>query len=155
MGLLKRKVAPPPADADLLIVDKAPGEEDRERLRREHGVVLVTEAQDGDGVHRLPEGVYGFTYAPGLKDTPLFRKSGKRAFEVHKLNGGDVATIGFVTPETEAKLKTLAQTDFIEMYPAPREGHNAIVAVRMSRAALRKAHSTRETGELSLTVYPA
>lgn len=130
-------------------------EEARERLRREHGVTLVSQAEDGQGMHRLPPGVYGFTYSPGLKDTPLFQKSGPRAFEVHLLKDNDSVILGFVTPEIDAKLKTLSQTDFIELYPAPHENHNVIVAIRMSRAALRKAHSTRETGALTLTVYPA
>ncbi len=39
------------------IVDTA----DQEQLRAAHGVRLVTEREEGTGVDRLPDGVYGFT----------------------------------------------------------------------------------------------
>ena len=45
---------------------------DQEQLRAAHGVRLVTETEEGTGVDRLPGGVYGFTYSPGLPNAPLF-----------------------------------------------------------------------------------
>jgi len=35
-------------------------------LRALHQVRSLTEAEEGNGIHRLPGGVYGSTYAPGL-----------------------------------------------------------------------------------------
>ncbi|MBI1790098.1 MAG: hypothetical protein HYR60_21405 [Acidobacteria bacterium] len=123
-------------------------EQERERLREEHGVRLVSDSEDGRGLHRLPGGVYGFTYSPGLPDTPLFRKRGPLSFEVHKHSGGEVFLIGYLPPEAEPATE-------IHLAPSSREDATRIVAIPMSRVARIRQHSTRESGTLEAWLEPS
>ncbi|MGH9659966.1 MAG: hypothetical protein ACRD96_15560 [Bryobacteraceae bacterium] len=104
----------------------------------------MSEAADGTGVHRLPGGVYGFTYSPGLRDTPVFRKTGSRAFEVHKAPSGEVFLVGFLAaPLADGACE-------VELHPAADPNATALAAVPMSRVDHVYGHSTRETGNLRL-----
>ena len=42
-----------------------------ETLRNERKLRLVTKDEEGFNVYLLPNGVYGFTFAPGLQEVPL------------------------------------------------------------------------------------
>jgi hypothetical protein len=129
-------------------------ERDREALRRRHGLTLVSEQDDGTGIHRLPEGVFGFTYAPCLSDSPLFRKTGLRAFEVHK-HSGDEFVIGFVDPASAEKLKSSAEPFELDLFPGPEATASQMVEVPTSRVLHYKLHSQREFGALHLRISPA
>ncbi len=61
---------------------------DQETLRTVHRVRLVEDAEEGTGVNALPDGIYGFTYSPGLPNAPLFAVRRYRSFETHKLASG-------------------------------------------------------------------
>ncbi len=126
-----------------------PGEELREELRRLHGVRLVQGEEDGLGVHRQPEGVYGFTYSPGIKDTPLFSWRGEFTFEVMKIKGGEVLLTGFVKLELAATIRAGQECE-VDLYPAPREGATEHVALPMSRVHRVKDHSSRDGGALHM-----
>ena len=41
---------------------------EREQMRQSHAVTVVSSAQEGTDVQRLPCGVYGFTGAPGTPE---------------------------------------------------------------------------------------
>jgi hypothetical protein len=134
-------------------VPTSSGEEFRENLRRQHGVRLVQGDEDGAGVARLPEGVYGFTYSPGTREMPLFSKPGQYAFEVLKIKGGGVLLTGFVSSGLAASIRGGRPCE-VELYPSPREGHAEFVAVPLSAVAHVKEHSTRSKGAVEFTFDP-
>lgn len=125
-------------------------ERERESIRKKNGVALVSEAQDGTGLHRLPQGVYGFTYAPAMSDSPLFRKSGSRTFEVHKC-GGNEFLIGYLTAADAARLNGRDTIDLL-VYPAPEGASSVLAEVPLSRVTDHKTKSYREIGALELRV---
>ncbi len=129
-------------------------ERQREAIRRNRNLTLVSEKDDGAGIHRLPEGVFGFTYSPGLSDSPLFRKSGLRAFEMHK-HSGDEFVIGFASKDESARIGSAAEPFEIDVYPGPEGDHNVIVEVPASRVLHMKLHSQREYGALRIRMAPA
>lgn len=118
-----------------------------EDLRRQHGVRLVDWKEDGTGVHKLPAGVYGYTYSPGLPQTPLFGKSGAHMFEVHKAADGGILLIGYVTREAAS------QSD-LALYPGKRGAATQAIAVPMRRVIHLKQSTYRETGALELRIGP-
>ncbi|MFN0171268.1 MAG: hypothetical protein ACKV22_33045 [Bryobacteraceae bacterium] len=129
-------------------------ERQREVIRRNHNLTLVSEKDDGAGIHRLPEGVFGFTYSPGLSDSPVFRKSGLRAFEMHK-HSGDEFIVGFASPEGAGKVTSAPEPFEIDVYPGPEGDNNAIVEVPASRMLHLRPHSQREFGALRIRMAPA
>ena len=108
------------AAATLVSQDQA-----RERYRVEHKVRLVSEADEGAAFAHLPNGVYGFTYAPAT-ETPIFQRKSYHSFEVHKLPDGSGQLISYCTAEDAAKLDGKGEFD-ITIYPDPWE--NATVPV--------------------------
>jgi len=131
-----------------------PGLPEREELRRAHKVRLVTEEEDGTGVDRLPDGVYGFTYSAGTHDAPLFQKSGYHAFEIHKDPGGEVWLIGWVS-EGDARMIRESEGGTVHLRPAPQDSATISAALPMSRVARVKEHSAHVTGALEVWLGPA
>ena len=130
-------------------------EKELEHLRARHEVRALTEAEEGFGVYRLPNGVYGFTYAPVLhRDFPLFQANRYHAFEVHKLTDGAILLVGFVTEEAARKLQAATGELLIRLYPAPREEAATLVSVTLSRVIRIRENSTRETGGLEMYLEP-
>lgn len=129
-------------------------ERERESLRKKNGVTLVDDSQDGTGLHRLPDGVYGFTYAPGMSDSPLFRKSGSRTFEIHK-HGGNEFLIGYLTADETQKLKAAPGDVELMLYPTPEGDAKNLVEVPLFRVLEHRAQVYRETGALQIRVAPA
>jgi len=127
---------------------------DREGLRALHQVRSLTDAEDGNGIHRLPGGVYGFTYAPGLPDTPLFREIRRHCFEVHKLGDDSVALVGFLSQELAERLETGLESMSLELVPDAGEQASTLVSIPLSRVVNRREHSIREKGALSLQIAP-
>jgi hypothetical protein len=86
------------------IVDTA----EQEQLRTAHSVRPVVGTEEGTGVNRLPGGVYGFTYSPGLPNAPLFAVKRYRSYEIHKLSTGDAFVIAFADAETARQIASAA-----------------------------------------------
>jgi hypothetical protein len=55
-----------------VVYANTPSTADQHTLRESGGVRLVTDSEEGAGVNALPDGVYGYTYSPGLPNAPLF-----------------------------------------------------------------------------------
>lgn len=132
-----------------------PGAADREGLRQAHGVRLVSEQEEGQAVYRLPPGVYGFTYAPGLADAPLFRKKSYGSFELHVLADGTPAIVGFATAEHAAAL-TAGRESELTLFPDPRDEAALIVTVPYRRITVCREVSqhTARQGGLRIRVGP-
>jgi hypothetical protein len=132
-----------------------PGAAARERVRQAHNVRLVTEQEEGHAVHRLPPGVYGFTYAPGLEDAPLFRKQTYGSFELHILADGTPAIVGFASAEHAAGLEAGREFELV-LFPDPRDEAPVIVTVPYGRIAVYREISqhTARQGGLRIRVGP-
>jgi hypothetical protein len=115
-----------------------------ERLRARNGVRLMDKQQNGTGIARQPNGVYGFTYAPH-QESPLFHQKSFHSFEMHKLSDGSVHIIGFVTEEAAAKLSASDEYFDLDLYPDPWESSVQAVSIPSSGILENKGPS-REPG---------
>jgi hypothetical protein len=88
----------------------------KEAARTRHGVRLVDAKDEGAGITAVPNGVYGFTYSPGM-ESPLFAMEKYHTFEIHKLNDGSVRILGFVTPDKKAELESNNDILEIQVFP--------------------------------------
>jgi hypothetical protein len=116
-----------------------------EQLRTQHGVRPLQPEQEGSGISRLPAGLYGFAYAPGQPETPIFSKKNYHSFEVHKAADGTEYLIGFVTPEEASDLAAVKEGAAIRLFPDPWEQSQTLASVPVSRIAPPK-RMPREDG---------
>src|SRR5690606_21928264 len=124
----------------------------REALRREHGVRLVTSAEEGFAASDLPEGVYGFTSSPALA-APLFATKRCRNFEVHRLPNGP-AVIGFVTPAEAAQLRSSEEPVTLRLHPDAQDDATVIVSIPYERIVQHRQYSVRNADAVTLQVRP-
>jgi hypothetical protein len=126
----------------------------REALRREHGVRLVNDSEEGAAAEDLPAGTYGFTGSP-LLASPLFATQRYRNFEVHRLAAGP-ALIGFVSAADAAKL-TRVHDDIltIRVYPDAEGDASTIVSISYDRVVQHRQYAIRNADALTLQVQPA
>lgn len=125
-----------------------------ERLWVERRLRLVGPSEQGDAIDRLPDGEYGFSYAPQTEGAPPFANRTYQAFEVHKLAGGAIHLLGFVTEE-EARLLDQDGGCSIHLYPEPWKQAAQLVSVPAGRV-VRAKNTSREKGNfLPLDLGPA
>lgn len=123
----------------------------RETLRREHGVALVTPAQEGMAAADLPPGVFGFTGSPALA-SPLFATRRYRNFEVHRLATGP-AVVGFVTAADAARLAAGGQESVtVRVYPDAEDEAATIVSIPYARIVQHRQYSVRNAEAITLEV---
>ena len=126
-----------------------------EQLRSEHRVRALTKEEEGFNIYHLPDGVYGFTYAPGLKEVPVYSKPHYQIFEVHKLAGGSVHLVGFVTPGDKARIDGAKEAIQAVIYPDRWEAATELVSIADLRLQPAKKAVTREDGNPFRTlVFP-
>ena len=99
-----------------------------ETLRVERGLRLIEPAEEGFNVYDLPNGVYGFTFAPGLKEVPVYGKRPYHSYEIQKLQNGEIHTIGFVTA---AVFESMRGKEAVEALIFPEEWKESTVLVRV------------------------
>ena len=125
----------------------------REVLRREQGVRLVGETEEGRAAEDLREGTYGFTGSP-LLASPLFAARRYRNFEVHRLATGP-AIIGFVTAADAARLTHTGDGVLtIRIFPDAEGDATAIVSISYDRVVQHRQYSIRNADALTLQVLP-
>ena len=129
-------------------------ENERAALRAKHQVRDLTDLEDGTGLHRLPNGVYGFTYVPGLRDTPLFRTSRPHTFEMHKLADGKVLLVGYVSKQLAARIGSDRQPVEVRLFPAPRDEADTLVSLPLTRMIRYREFSTRDGGAFEMRLEP-
>jgi hypothetical protein len=131
-------------------------EQAREALRREHGVRLVTPAEEGTAAPDFPCGVYGFTGSPVLA-SPLFAQRRYRNFEVHHLPNGVTCVVGFVAPAQAARLtgQTQAEPVTVTMYPDAEGDATAIVSIPYNRIVVHRQYAVRNAEAMTLQVVPS
>jgi hypothetical protein len=127
---------------------------DQETLRAVHRVRLVSSAEEGTGVNALPDGVYGFTYSPGLPNAPLFAVRRYRSFETHKLPSGEVFIIGFVTREVSGQMTASHADVVVQIQPEPEGDAATLVAVPYSRIRHHRQYAAPNQHGFSVTLKP-
>jgi len=128
---------------------------DEEALRVAHQVRLVSDAEEGNGVHALPGGVYGFTYSPGLSAAPLFAVRRYRSYEVHKLPSGDVFVIGFAKASVARDLSTSTGELTLQIHPQPEGEYDTLVTIPYSRIRHHRQYAAPNQEGFTVTVDPS
>jgi hypothetical protein len=111
---------------------------ERQSFREPYALRLVTAREEGVPIHRLPEGVYGFTGSPASEELPLFMVPTFRCFEVHKQKGGAVALIGYLTEKQHGELQTATAKVSLDLFPDPYEEATLLVSILLSQIDHRK-----------------
>ena len=127
---------------------------DQESLRVVHQVRLVNTAEEGTGVNALPNGVYGFTYSPGLPNAPLFAVRRYRSFETHKLPGGDVFVIGFAKADAAGQLSTSPQEITVQVQAQAEGEYDTLVTIPYSRIKQHRQYAAPNQHGFTVTVLP-
>jgi hypothetical protein len=130
-----------------------PATADQEALRQSDGVRPVTEAEEGAGVNTLPDGVYGFTYSPGLHNAPLFATRRFRSYEIHKL-AGETFIVGFMPPDMAAQLNSAAEDVTLNLRPEPDATATMLVKVPYSRIHTHRQYAAPNQDGFTMTVRP-
>ncbi len=103
---------------------------------------------------RLPEGVYGFTTSAASTEVAVFDKPVFRSFELHKLQGGEVLYVGYMTAADQQLLEAGLEPATVDIYPDPYEQASNLVTVPASRID-RKRPPLRDFGSpMKLEVAP-
>lgn len=150
IGWFRRR--PPAPAAPAAPPDLA--EEARARLRETHGVELISVADEGTGLDRAPCGVYGFTYAPGHVNAPLFRKRSYHSYEIHKLPNGAALIIGYVPEAVAAAIGAGREGLQFRLRPEPEQDAQTLIAIPADRVTWFREHSIRELAGWELRVAP-
>jgi hypothetical protein len=125
---------------------------DQEPLRAAHQVRIVTPDEEGVPVNRLPGGVYGFTYSPGLPNAPLFAVRRFRSYEIHKLASGETYVVGFADLDTARQLETAGTEITIQVQPEPSAAANELVTVPYARIRQHRQYAAPNQEGFRVTV---
>lgn len=127
---------------------------DQETLRTLHQVRIVASAEEGTGVDHLPGGVYGFTYSPGLANSPLFSARRYRSYEIHKIANGEVLLVTFATSDDAARLTSAREDITIVVCPEPEHGREALVMIPYARIRQHRQYAAPNQHGFTVTVRP-
>ncbi len=127
----------------------------RESLRQTNAVGLISTEQEGYSRRRVPNGVYGFTDAPGTPDAGLFRKQGLLNYEVHKLPSGATHWLVYVTAEQAAVLARNEGTHDFFLYPEAYGEARQLISLAESRILRSKPVSRIDGNYWPVTIGPA
>ena len=142
------------AGMSRVIYSETVATKDQETLRVANRVRIVSAAEEGTGVNALPNGVYGFTYSPGLTNAPLFAVRRYRSYETHKNESGETYLIGFATPDDAANLHATSKEASITVLPEPETGADVLVSVPYSRIHRHRQYAAPNERGFSLTILP-
>ncbi len=144
-------VSPPPARATPE-PPAGPPSQALQELRARHQVRPLNSEEEGSAIASLPNGVYGFTYAPGQPEVPLFSKHNYHSFEVHKAADGTEYLVGFVTPPEASEIAAAKEGTAMRLFPAPWEDAKSLVSVPASRMVASKRMPRDDGNPLPFTL---
>lgn len=124
-------------------------------LRSQKGLKAVASDQEGSPLASVAENTFGYTSSPLGPSTPLFAKRIFQCFEVHKLTGGIVHLLGFVTEKEAARVFESGQAVELNLYPEPREESSRLVEIPLERIARAKPLTRSDGNYMGMTVDPA
>ena len=113
----------------------------------------MTEQEEGAGVNILPDGVYGFTYSPGLPNAPLFATRRFRSYEIHRV-AGEVFIVGFVSEDAARDLSSSAADITIQLRPEPDAEMAMLVKIPYSRIHTHRQYAAPNQQGFTVTVRP-
>jgi hypothetical protein len=126
----------------------------QETLRQTHGVRIVDAAEEGSGVDSLPDGVYGFTYSPGLHNAPLFATRRYRSYETHK-SEGETYLIGFAGADAAQQLESASGELTVVVQPEPDDRATTLVKIPYSRIRQHRQYAAPNQHGFTVTVTRA
>jgi hypothetical protein len=104
-------------------------------------------------VNLLPDGVYGYSYSPGLPNAPLFATRRYRSYEIHKI-GGEVFIVGFVSAEAARDLSSAPQDVTMQLRPEPDAEAAMLVKIPYSRIHTHRQYAAPNQQGFTVTVRP-
>ena len=132
-----------------------PDRVDQEEIRASHGVRLVMDREEGTGVNALPEGVYGFTYSPGLPNAPLFAVRRFRSYETHKLPGGDVLVIAYADADVARQIASASDEMTMRVHPEPDGERSVLVKIPYARIRQHRQYAAPNQDGFLVTLSAA
>jgi hypothetical protein len=128
---------------------------ERETLRAQRKLRLLTEDEAGNGIEFVPAGIFGFTASPGTEGVPVFTARTFQAFEIHKLGDDSVHYVGYMPEEDANALDGAAEPLQLKLYPEPYEKAQRFVSVPAGRI-IHTHPASREHGNwFAFTIVPA
>jgi hypothetical protein len=124
----------------------------QETLRRTHDVRIVTVEEEGSGVNALPNGVYGFTYSPGLLNAPLFATRRYRSYETHRTANGAVFLVGFTSGPVAEQLAVAPDEVTSVVQPDPDDDASTLVTIPYSRIRHHRQYAAPNQHGFTVTV---
>lgn len=128
---------------------------ERQALRARSHLRPVTPEEEGSPLRRLPDGVYGFSSSAASDEMPLFARPIHGSFEIHKLAGGEVAYVGYVSQQELPKFETGAGPCSLSLYPDPCGEATHLVSIPASRVERRKAQAHDNGMPMQMEITPA
>lgn len=125
--------------------------QEREALRTQHNLSLITRADEGLGWRKIASGVYGFTYTPASADGGLFSKQSLLAYEMHKRPDGSLWILAYGTAEEAEKL-TRAGAPELQLYPEPTEASTTLLHIPHARVGTSKELDRDNKNRLRMTL---
>lgn len=127
----------------------------QERLRAEHRVRLVTDAEEGTALNALAAGVYGFTYSPGLPNAPLFAVRRYRSYEIHKVAGSETFIVAFADPDTARQIDTSSTEVSCRVHPDAADAATVLVKIPYARIRQHRQYAAPNQDGLAVTLIPS
>lgn len=125
--------------------------QEREAVRTQHNLSLITRADEGLGWRRIANGVYGFTYTPASADGGLFAKQSLLAYEMHKRPDGSLWILAYGTAEEAEKL-TRSGSPELHVYPEPVEASTTLLQIPHARVGTSKELDRDNKNKLRVTL---
>lgn len=104
---------------------------------------------------RLPDGVFGYTTSPATDEVPLFDIPIVRCFEIHKVAGGELRWIGYVTEKEAEAFKAGVEPVSIDLYPDPYDQASVLISVPETRVDRRKPPTRDHGNSMRLDLAPS
>lgn len=115
-----------------------------EASRRQHQTSIIQRQHEGCGIHVVPNGTYGFTYAPATS-SPLFANKPYQSFEMHKATDGRSYLLGYLTP-AEAEAIRGSETVEVKLFPDVYESATEFVCLPLARLQRKTNNPNHEQG---------
>jgi hypothetical protein len=124
-------------------------------IRDRKKLSLIPVDNEGAALGTLPDNIFGFTSSPVNESTPLFARRIFQCFEVHKLAGGVVHILGFVTPQQAAGFQAGKDSLDFHLFPEPHGEATAMIELPLERISKSRALSRSDGNYMPVSVDPA
>jgi len=108
--------------------------------------------EEGTGVNRLPGGVYGFTYSPGLPNAPLFAVRRYRSYEIHKLSTGDAFVIAFADADTARQIASAVSDVNVRVHSDATDAAAVLVKIPYARIRHHRQYAAPNQDGFTVTI---